>query len=513
MARESYGTIVARGAFFNILGWLWPALLYLVSTPIIIEKIGVEAFGVLSLLTLITGYLSPIAAPFAQANIKYIAEYTAKGNTESAAETLALSVLTQATIGIAFGFVVFLLSGWLCSSVFNIPQNLLSTSHFMFRMSGVLLPIIAISGAFGSALQGTYRFDTFNLVNGGLATASAAFSIGIVWLGFALKELVLVQAGVTITGMFAFAFCSRFSILNKKFFRSANFSLLSPMLSFSSWVFINQSISLLTFQLGKTAVGITLDARELAYYTIANNFAIYLQSFAARLSTVFFPLSAELFSDGSFSKLKLMYERAQRIVLFVVGAAAVIYIGFGRIGFHYWLGADFEANSYPLLCCLTGWGLLHALGAIPYNIVNGSGKPRINALFAIWFGAGNLLLILLFSRWGSVGIALASLIAALIIVPIYIYYIEHRIMKISKSNLLRHAIMPFIISSAVAVLVGRILIVWVTGIHGQLAALSAALVAYALASALTGLFPLSDLKFVLEKARTLFNMFHRRTYP
>ncbi len=62
-----------RNAAFNVLGWALPTLIFLGLTPVMVNKLGLEAFGIVSLIQVVTGYMNVLNFGFSEAIIKQVA--------------------------------------------------------------------------------------------------------------------------------------------------------------------------------------------------------------------------------------------------------------------------------------------------------------------------------------------------------------------------------------------------------------------------------------------------------
>jgi O-antigen/teichoic acid export membrane protein len=471
---NSYGKTLVRGGIFNVIGWLCPILVSVVATPLFVRALGIEGYGVYSMLALVTGYLGSLTTPLGEASIKYLAELRGRNNQAVMGQTIFVSLASQGLIGFLAGAVLFLSAGWLSSQAFRVPAELIPTAKLMFEVGGVGLVLNSLQGVVAGIPQALQRFEVFNVINVLAGTANTLIIILLFKLGFGLREIIFVQPSTSIISIVTFCFVGVRLLPGVRWISRFDYRLFVQILQFSFWVFINQWASLLTFQLGRTIIGIALNATQLTYFTIANTLALYLQSFGAALARVIFPLSAELFGADALDRLQSLYVRTMRLFLFVVGGVAVAFVGLGALLLRYWMGLDFEANASLVLAWLAGWGLWHALGSIPYAIANGSGHSRINGVFSILFGLANLAGVLLFLPWGPRGVAFGSFVSTCIVSPFYIGYIQSHILKLKNWQLVSQIGGRFLLSAAITILLARASVGFV---HSSFGAAMVALIA------------------------------------
>jgi O-antigen/teichoic acid export membrane protein len=64
-----------RSAVLNVLGWLVPVGLFVFLTPFLINRIGIEAFGLLALVQAVTGYAGILNFGVGDALVRMAATY------------------------------------------------------------------------------------------------------------------------------------------------------------------------------------------------------------------------------------------------------------------------------------------------------------------------------------------------------------------------------------------------------------------------------------------------------
>jgi O-antigen/teichoic acid export membrane protein len=462
--KSGYASILLKGAFFNTGGWLWPVVLSLFATPIIVRGLGVEAYGLLSILGLVMGYLGSLASPVGAASVKYLADAYGKRDRKAMGRAISASLVSQGCIGGFVGLILFVSASWLSTEVFHVSPELVPTAVLMFQVGSLGFALNSILGVVQSIPVALQRFDVSNLVNIVVGTASYVVMILLLALGFGLREIIFAQPVTSMLGILMLVALSVHLLPGVRWFSSVDRSLLLGMFGFGFWILVNQLASLFTFQLGKTVVAISLDTTLVTYFAIPSTLAMYLQVFASKLSAVFFPLSAEMLATNSLDKLQILYVRAMRLLVFVIGGVAVAFIALGPLLLRYWVGQDFELKSSSVLAWLAVWGLWHSLGAIPDGIAKGSGHPEISGMAAILFGLTNILAtVLLVSRFGIVGAAMGAALSTCVASPVFIGYIQTKILKLNNWRLVRNPVVPFLIVGGLTGVSGRFLLHFADG--------------------------------------------------
>src|ERR1035437_10688053 len=71
----SLGKRFIKNSFFNVAGWLWLTVISVVTVPYIVKKLGYDAYGVLSLVSMVVGYFAFLDLGLGDAVIKYVSHY------------------------------------------------------------------------------------------------------------------------------------------------------------------------------------------------------------------------------------------------------------------------------------------------------------------------------------------------------------------------------------------------------------------------------------------------------
>ena len=70
----------ARNSVYNLVGWVWPIFLSIVTVPYIVHHLGEEAYGVYAVVSIVAGYLAMMSTPTAAGNIRFLAAAYGRGD-------------------------------------------------------------------------------------------------------------------------------------------------------------------------------------------------------------------------------------------------------------------------------------------------------------------------------------------------------------------------------------------------------------------------------------------------
>ena len=413
---------LTTNAAFSVLSWLAPILIGLLTTPILVHRLGTEGYG---LYALIIGFISySFSLGVGKIAAKYVAEFRANGEEEKIAPMITATLLITFAVGIVATLVLGVGARYIVTYGLRVPEPDVEIAV----RSLYLACVISIAAMFGQiyqfVLQGLQQFGallTFINLNG-------------ILLG--VGNIVVVLAGGGVVELLAWNFIEALIIGIAFFIKartelphiSVDFGISREMarsiFAYASSMIFYQILANILFIFERTYVMRRFGAEALAYYTVPMTLAIYLHSFVGSFAVVLFPVVNELLLDPA--KQSELYQKATKIVLAIVVFGVTSLAVLGRAALTLWLGADFAANSYMLLTIHAIVFGMTAMLLIVWQIAEGFHHAKINAATtSVWLIVGIPLMYLAAGSFGTEGIAGGRLIATAITLPV-IFYIEKR---------------------------------------------------------------------------------------
>jgi O-antigen/teichoic acid export membrane protein len=177
---------------FNGLAQLAPILASLAITPLLIERLGADRFGIWSLALIVLSTLVSLDAGVSASLARYFAAHAARGERAAAGRMLTGSFLFFVGFGVVATVVAYVLAPTLVMLV-HIPPDLVAEAVWAFRWLPALATLALFTNASAALLQGNGQFRQ-------LATATAVSSAV-----FVIAVLLLVNPGADLPEMFAAA--------------------------------------------------------------------------------------------------------------------------------------------------------------------------------------------------------------------------------------------------------------------------------------------------------------------
>jgi O-antigen/teichoic acid export membrane protein len=414
-----------RGAAFNLLGAAVPALLAVLTVPLVVRYLGQEDYGLLMLVTSIMGYFALIDINVTAASTKFVAQHHGQGAQEQVNKTASFGLLIYLGIGIIGGTALWTFATPLVTDVFKISAareadavRALQWAGLGFFIGQLQVYVQSLPGALG-------RFDLAGSVEAGFGTLLPLLTVGLLMLGGGLVELIwlrIVLGSVQALGVLGW-------LLRRMKLRWAwpDAGTRRSMLSFSAFAFLSRFAALSYSHGDKLIIGAVVGAAPLTLFAVPAMLVNRVMGLLFRLAAVLFPHASQLAAQQRMAELQTSYFTASRYLSFLNGAMALMLAMLAPAILNVWMGPAFAATSAAILTvmALAQWSdsLTHA----PSLVNDGLGHPRVTGLFALARALLGLGLIAFgVAQAGILGAAWAHLVASLLIGAAFVAYVHGR---------------------------------------------------------------------------------------
>ena len=334
---------VIANSIFNNIGFCWHLIIGLLLTPFIINRLGIELFGIWILLEVLIEFLNLLDfSGIGGAFVKYISEYYAKEEYDNCSRVINLGWAYYTFFWIIVAGAVWLFKNPILS-LFDFPQNVNSSISFVFI--GVLL-ISFVRGSFAvfrSVLLALQRMDITNGISMSTSLVNAALIFLFLNLGLGLEGLVfsgLITALLTSVGQTIFAV----RIFPQMKFRPFSFDKVMFKITFSYGVKIRMAslAELVNTHIDKFLLGYLLNSSMVGFYELGAKVAKIARSFPEQLLPAILPASSELSALDDTSNLQKLYLRGSKylgllafpIVFFIcINANTILVFWMGKTGY------------------------------------------------------------------------------------------------------------------------------------------------------------------------------------
>ena len=410
---------------FGFLSWFLPLGLSFIATPIILHGLGIEKYG---LYTLVLGFISySFTFNVGKAIVKYVSEFQATDQTEKISEIISATLLLNLIVGGLGMTLLLVFSRWFVISVLQIESALTDEAVVAFHLAAVLILATTFSQVFSSIIQAIHRFDVYSYITIGTNCLLAAGNIALALMNQKIETLLVWSLLLTVINSLIFYFYARRLLPNLKLKIVFPKEILGLILRYSAAIIATQSLGNFLLLFERSWITSRLGTEAVAYYVIALNLGVYVHAFVGSISLALFPLSSEIEARGDKSKLLRIYTKATKIVLMLTVFLCLTLINGRDFILGLWVGSNFvEKSSGTLIAHALTFSIL-ALVIVSLQIIEGVGRPGVTATAVlVWLILSVPLMIVLTDDYGILGVGIARLFGASIFIPT-ILYVEKKV--------------------------------------------------------------------------------------
>jgi len=367
-----------RNSAYNIVGQLVPIFIGFFTIPILITKLGMDRFGLLSLLWVFLGYLTFFDLGLSRAIIKMVAEQLADRRKEDVPQTIWTTIWIATTLSLMGSLILIGLSYYLVHNYFNIPLELEAEAERALNIVALSLPVVTLTSVFRGVLEAQNKFLVVNIlqvINGTMTYLSplllfpVSSAIDHVILAISIVRLIIAVihwgiCALNIRGLFKLQLPTKKSTI--------------ALVHFGTWLTISNIISPIMVYFDRFFLGSLIPVGELAYYTTPYEIITRVLILPTAVARTLFPtFSSTLTSEPETARNLL--PKVLRLVVFVMGLVSTLFIFIAKPGLKIWLGETFSTNSTLLLQVFSIGVLFNGIANIPYTFIQSAGRPDLTA--------------------------------------------------------------------------------------------------------------------------------------
>ena len=152
------GRLLAKNAFWNLVGAGLPVLVALVCLPIIKTHLGTDRLGIISLGWVVIGYFGLFDLGLSRALTKLVAERLGQERLEEIPALIWTSLFLMAGIGVVGMIIILLIVPWMVTHPLKVPAELQTETIRAFYWIGFAIPTVIVTAGLRGVLEALQRF-------------------------------------------------------------------------------------------------------------------------------------------------------------------------------------------------------------------------------------------------------------------------------------------------------------------------------------------------------------------
>jgi O-antigen/teichoic acid export membrane protein len=413
---------LAMNSMFSVIAWMLPIFLGFVATPVLVRNLGSVEYG---LFAIILGFIS-YSFTFGIGKVagKYVPEFEATGERTKVTQVIAATFWFSLGIGALGALALILTAPWIVTDVLLIEPAMIPTAVWALYLAALIGLAVMVSQVFQFVLQGLHRFDNYVALTNLNGLLVGIGNIVLAINGFGVTALLAWNLTIVCFVGLLFYLRVRHLLPTIRLLTTVPSELIRSVGHYSGSIILYQIFANVLFIFERSWVMRKFGAEALTFYFVPMLLAIYMHGFVSSIVQAVFPVVNELLEDRS--RVRRLYERANKIILAIVVFSVANFIACGELFLKLWIGPDLAIKSYEFLVPhgLT-FGLI-AFGIMSFQLAEAYKFPGRNVLMnAAWTVIAIPLMIFTAGPWQLGGVAWSRFGAALVTVP-FIAYTERR---------------------------------------------------------------------------------------
>ncbi len=413
-----------NNTLFTSIDYLILIVLNLLATPILITHFGIDGYGAFVFLSIfsIYGALSFFDLGMEGSLMNFVARFEAEGDKRKLQDTLSASLVYYSLLGLILGIAIYIFGDFIAARLAD-NGSALNHTHVKTSLSIISINIFLqfLTVPFAAVLQGLRRFMITKSINSIMNILRYLLIIIIAIYYHRIDYAFMIITGLTVLRLIILL--SIFFIRLPHFHGmqiSFNYALLRTLFNYSSILFINRLIGLISNQIDKVLIWLYLVVANLTIYDVVSRPANLLRLVLSILNSAIIPEVARLHQLNDLVAIRKMYinliRYAYLIILPILALLGVYINDLLRL----WVGGEFVPHSYLAIILLAVYAVL-PIPSISSTVVVGLEKVKQTIWIAIVATVINIILSLtLLHHLGLAGLLIATLVADIFCVLPYL---------------------------------------------------------------------------------------------
>ncbi len=240
---------IAKNTAFLYVRMLLTMLITLYTSRVVLERLGVDDFGIYSVVGGIVSMFTIISASLTSAISRFLTYELGKKRNENLTRVFSTSVIIQIFLSIIVIVLIETIGVWFLNNEMNIAKERIIAANYVLQCSVVTFVINMLSVPYNAAIIAHERMKVFAYIS----FLEVTLKLGVAFLLFLtfFDSLIMYAILIAVTSLIvriAYGIYCKVNFVECKVKYEVDKSLLKEMLSYSGWNFIGSSSAILRDQ-------------------------------------------------------------------------------------------------------------------------------------------------------------------------------------------------------------------------------------------------------------------------
>ena len=403
--------LVVLNAAFNVLSRFASAFIYIILTPYLLSRLGVDVYGVIPLIAGVAAYGVLISVGLGTALNRYATYHLASKDIEQTSRYVSTALFSL----LLLCFLMLVPVGMISYSfprIFQVPEENHAAAKILMLICGLDVLLMTATSPLDVAYYARQKFylrSLFHLI-------SALFRAAVILLLFEFLGSSLVFVGFGAVALTVPVACSRiicFRILLrgvKISIKLWNRASLKDLFGFSFYVVISQISTMIFLSTDVILINLFIGSSEVAIYSLAAKWIVFLRGTTNSMASVLTPAVTIFDARQDSIGLKTIMLSGTRYIATWLCLPTILLVIYAVPLLQTWVGN--EGQGAVTILWILASPTMFTMGTITTSVIlTGLGKVNITAwvsLAAAIVNIGLSLFLMLSCKMGAMGVALAT---------------------------------------------------------------------------------------------------------
>lgn len=334
------------GVILSYVGQLVQIIIGVIYTPIMLWLLGQSEYGLYQLVYSVVSYLSLLSLGFGSSYLRFYSRYKAQEDEDGVAKLNGMFMIIFCSISVICVICGMVMIGNV-RSIFGtgLTDSEYATARILMRLLIINLAMTFPNSVFNCSITAHEKFLFQKLLILIQNLLSPFLSLPLLIMGYGSVGMVSVTTFLTVAVLLTNLYYCLKKLHIKFIFHGLQIGLLKEMWVFTFFIFINQIIDQINWNVDKFLLGRFAGTTAVAIYGVGGQInTLYLQ-FSTSISNVFVPKVNRIVAESNDDKqLTILFTKVGRIQFIILGMILSGFVFFGNPFVKIWAGSEYGAS-------------------------------------------------------------------------------------------------------------------------------------------------------------------------
>ena len=372
------GSLLANNALITLLSQALPLVVAIFSIPYLVSGMGIERFGVLTLVWMVTGYYSLFDFGVGRALTKMVASKLGAGEEKDISALVWTALFFVFLMGMLGALIVYMISPYLVKEVFQITAELHNETLNVLYLLSLSLPVVICATSLRGILEAYQRFPFISIIRTPVGIMTFIGPLLVLNFSQSLTYIVLALLFIRMVECLAYLlFCFYINpTLRKGVMPQIRY--LKPLLATGGWMTVSNIVGPTLLYLDRFLISTIISISAVAFYTTPFEVLHRLMIIPGAIVGVLFPAFSHSF-EHDLERITVIFSRGVKYTFIAMFPLILFITTFAYEGLNLWLGGEFAQNSSSVLQILAVGSLIGSMTYMPYALIQAGGRSDFTA--------------------------------------------------------------------------------------------------------------------------------------